>query len=593
MLLDRGGEAALHQFRLEQEYRLHLARGMFDLSASAPASLSAAEVLGAVDPSCARLLDAPLDYERGGGSDELRAAVASLYDGIGSDDVLITAGASEAIRIVAAAVVRPGDSIAVQQPCYAALRDTPAALGARIIDWQPRAGFQFDFGTLGDDAIDATAIFYNNPHGPSGSIAGGNYEGRARLVADEVYRPIALVAGHATASVLDRGDGSVSIGDLSKPLGLGGLRIGWLATRDRALLADCARVLDYQSGSVAALSAQIALAALARFDELLSRQLTTARANLSLLAAFVEQHDAWLDWTPPQAGYTAFLRLRAGPPPSGLFAALRARDVFALDGSVFDAPDHIRVGFGLETAAFSDALATFGEVMRAHAAPMPASAPEGDVIVIAKAQRPGLAKTRLAAGVGAERAAELSGAFLRDTIAFAAPRAERMYVAYAPDDAREAFCSLAPDAELFAQRDGDLGARLSHAFESAIARGGRRPVLIGMDSPTLPAHLLTVAQRALAAHDVVLGPAEDGGYYLIGMNAVQPSLFADIDWSSDTVLSETLARASDAELRVFVLPYWYDIDTARDLDRLAADSLVRCETRRALALVTLAGAAAL
>ena len=583
----------MRQFRLEHEYRQHLARGMFDLSASAAASLSAAEVLDVAGASCATLLDAPLDYERGGGSAELRAAVASLYGGIDADNVLITAGASEAIRVVATAVLRTGDTAVVQQPCYAALRDTPGGLGARIVAWRPRTGFQFDFGLLDEEATGATAIFYNNPHGPSGSIASGSYAGHARLVADEVYRPIALVPAHTTASVLDRGDGSVSIGDLSKPLGLGGLRIGWIATRDRALLADCARVLDYQSGSVATLSARIALAALLRFDELLARQLTTARANLSLLAAFVEEHDAWVDWTPPQAGYTAFLRVRAGAPPQSLFAAMRARGVFALDGAVFDAPDHIRIGFGLETVAFSRALATFGEVIRTHVAPMRACEPDGDVIVIAKAPWPGVAKTRLAMGVGPERAAALSAAFLRDTMAFARRRGERLYVSYAPHDASGTFRSLAPDAELIAQPDGDLGARLLHAFAGAIASGARRPVLIGADSPSLPAHLLTSAQRALATHDVVLGPADDGGYYLIGMNAPQPSLFSGVDWSSDTVLAQTLERARTAGLRVFMLPYWYDIDTVREHDRLACDPLVRSETRRALALGAPAEAAAL
>ncbi|MBF6601288.1 MAG: TIGR04282 family arsenosugar biosynthesis glycosyltransferase [Dehalococcoidia bacterium] len=480
----------------------------------------------------------------------------------------------------------------MQQPCYQALRETPASLGAHIIDWRPALGWDFGLDALPDGAARASAIFLNSPHGPSGSMIGGRYAGPARLVADEVYRPITLVPRHRARSVLERGDASVSISDLSKPLGLGGLRIGWLATHDRALLASCARVLDYHSGSVSKLSALVAAAALSRFDELLEPHLRRARANLSLLAAFVEQHEAWFDWTPPQAGYTALLRFRAGAAPPALHAALRDRGVFALDGAVFDAPDHVRIGFGLDTPGFAEALGLFGDEVRRHIAPSPVPTPHGDVIVLAKEPRAGYTKTRLAAVVSSARGAELSAAFLRDTLAFAALRGRRLYIAYAPEDARDAFHTLAPDALAFAQPAGDLGARLSHAFETVIREGGLRPVLIGSDSPTLPAHLLAAAHAALMTHDVVLGPAEDGGYYLIGMNAPHVSLFSGIRWSSDAVLEQTLARAAEARLRVFVLPYWYDIDTASDLDRLQRDPLLRAESRRALAIGALAGAAA-
>lgn len=582
----------MQPLRLEREYRERLAPGMFDLSASAAAALSATDVLVAAGMPISALLEVPLEYERGGGNTELRAAVAALHPGLEAGDVVITAGASEAIRITSTALLEPGDTVVVQQPCYQALRETPASLGARVIDWRPASSWDFDFGALPDGSALATAIFLNNPHGPSGSTVRGSYGGAARLVADEVYRPIALVPGYQTPSVLDRGDASVSIGDLSKPLGLGGLRIGWIASRDRTLLAACARVLDYSSGSVSKLSAILAVAALSRFDQLLEPHVRRTRANLSLLAAFVEQHEGWLDWTPPQAGYTAFLRFRAGAPPPAFYTALCERGVFALDGGVFDAPDHVRVGFGLETAPFAEALGAFGDEVRRQMAPATTAPPQGDVIVLAKQPRAGYTKTRLAAGVGAARAAELSAAFLDDTLAFAKSRGRRLYVAFAPEEARDTFGALAPDALAFAQPDGDLGARVSHAFETVLRDGGSRPVLIGSDSPTLPAHLIASAQAALATHDVVLGPAGDGGYYLVGMNKPCPALFEGIDWSTDRVLSQTLERANEAGLRVFLLPHWYDVDTAADLRRLERDPLLRPASRRALATGTLAGAAA-
>jgi glycosyltransferase A (GT-A) superfamily protein (DUF2064 family) len=116
-----------------------------------------------------------------------------------------------------------------------------------------------------------------------------------------------------------------------------------------------------------------------------------------------------------------------------------------------------------------------------------------------------------------------------------------------------------------------MGERLRNALDFAKQRGASRPILIGSDSPTLPPHLLSMAHRALGTHDVVLGPAIDGGYYLVGLSKPAPALFRDIDWSTDRVLQQTLTHARNENLRVFCLPYWYDIDTAADLQRLQCD----------------------
>ena len=151
-----------------------------------------------------------------------------------------------------------------------------------------------------------------------------------------------------------------------------------------------------------------------------------------------------------------------------------------------------------------------------------------------------------------------------------------------PAEAVGLFRSGAPSARCFAQPDADFGARLAHAFKTALADGAQHPVLIGTDSPTLPSHLLSVAHGALATHDVVLGPADDGGYYLLGMNATHPALFEGIAWSTDRALTQTLERARSAGLSVFLLPAWYDIDTGRDLERLASDPLLRTHTRGAI-----------
>jgi rSAM/selenodomain-associated transferase 1 len=204
------------------------------------------------------------------------------------------------------------------------------------------------------------------------------------------------------------------------------------------------------------------------------------------------------------------------------------------------------------------------------------------VIVIAKDPRSGDAKTRLAADVGTERALALCDAFVRDSIDLAGNQARRLYIACSPAGATGVFDTLTPGARCFAQPDAGFGQRLLHAFETAIRDGARHPVLIGTDSPTLPEHLLEVAHRALAKHDVVLAPADDGGYYMIGMTTANAALFEGKDRSAERVLAQTLRRARAAALSVFMLPPWYDVDTAGDLDRLASDPLLRSRTRAVL-----------
>ncbi len=192
-------------------------------------------------------------------------------------------------------------------------------------------------------------------------------------------------------------------------------------------------------------------------------------------------------------------------------------------------------------------------------------------ILFSKLPRPGHAKSRLAAEIGVEAAARLATAFLQDTTSMLQREAGRLFVAYEAGGSDVDTATRFGTADAFAQNGRDLGERLADAFEQSFRRGARNPVLIGSDSPTLPGHLLDMASRALATHDVVLGPATDGGYYLIGLQTPRPGIFEGIDWSTGAVLEQTLTRCLDAGLRVFFLPTWYDIDTATDLTAARRD----------------------
>ncbi len=193
------------------------------------------------------------------------------------------------------------------------------------------------------------------------------------------------------------------------------------------------------------------------------------------------------------------------------------------------------------------------------------------VVVLAKRPVPGRVKTRLCPPLAPADAAALADAFLADTLArLAAPtprvtgRRVRLYL-----DQPDGF--VAPDGvTLHRQADGGLGTRMLRAVVESAAAGARRIVVVGTDSPTLPAAFVDLALDALAEpRTVVLGPTPDGGYYLIGVNDIVPSLFA-MDYSHSGVFAETLARAADAGLAPVVLPEVPDVDDGADLDTLVA-----------------------
>jgi uncharacterized protein len=198
--------------------------------------------------------------------------------------------------------------------------------------------------------------------------------------------------------------------------------------------------------------------------------------------------------------------------------------------------------------------------------------------VMIKAPRAGAVKTRLVPPLTREEAAALSTCFLRDTAsnisgAASAEEAEGVAV-YTPLGSERAFDRLlSPGFSLVAQRGETFGERLYHAAEDLLALGYQSLCLIDSDSPTLPRALLAGAVRALsrAGDRVVLGPSDDGGYYLIGLKRAHLRLFEDITWSTAQVLRQTIERAAEIGLEVLELPAWYDVDDAASLGRLCEE----------------------
>jgi rSAM/selenodomain-associated transferase 1 len=187
------------------------------------------------------------------------------------------------------------------------------------------------------------------------------------------------------------------------------------------------------------------------------------------------------------------------------------------------------------------------------------------VIVMARAPRLGTVKTRLAVELGEERALAIHRAMTERAIGAATGLSCAVTVAYTPADAGEEMRSWLGDRFDFAPQQGsELGARMTAAIEARLLAGARRVVVIGTDCPTLDAGTLQEALAALETHDVVFGPAADGGYYLVGVRAPQRTIFDRVPWSSEQTLAISLARAADAGLSVALLDEMRDVDTAAD-----------------------------
>ena len=196
------------------------------------------------------------------------------------------------------------------------------------------------------------------------------------------------------------------------------------------------------------------------------------------------------------------------------------------------------------------------------------------LLVMAKRPFPGHTKTRLCPPFSPEEAATLYECFLRDAldIVRAVPNVTP-FIAYSPSEEGEYFKKLAPDFELIPQIGANLGERLDFVLSHTLAAGFEQVAAINSDSPTLPPAYLAQAFAHLdnEAIDVVFGPCEDGGYYLIGWKQPHPRLVREIQMSTSHVLQDTLDIARQEKLQIALLPTWYDVDTIADLERIKAE----------------------
>jgi aspartate/methionine/tyrosine aminotransferase len=303
-----------------------------------------------------------LGYTESTGHPLLRAEIASLYDAIWPDDVLVFAGAEEAIFCLVNVLVEPGDHVVVTWPGYQSLHEVARAIGADVTlhELHEEDGWAFDVERLVRSLLPNTRlVVVNAPHNPTGMLPTPTEWARLtdaladrniHLLADEVYRYLEVEEADRLVAGADAFPRGISLGVMSKSFAMAGLRIGWLATRDRDLLARCAAFKDYTTICSAAPSEILALIGLRARDRVLARSRRIVVDNLALLDPFFRRRREQFAWVRPRGGSIAFPRL-IGDVPIDRFAAdlVESEGVLLLPGSQFGYPgNHFRIGFGRE-----------------------------------------------------------------------------------------------------------------------------------------------------------------------------------------------------------------------------------------------------
>ncbi len=357
----------IEPFKLERFYARHEFTARHMLSSSDCEARTVGELL-ALEPGAAERFNAHwLGYTESPGAPELREAITRLYEHLSPGQVLVHAGAEEAIYTFFHALLAPGDHVVVQTPCYQSALSLPRSLGCAVTEWsgRPEDGWAPDLGALaGLLRPNTRALYLCAPANPTGYLFDADAfrriialaESRGIVVfSDEVYRELEHDPALRLPAACDLGARAVSLGVMSKAYGLPGLRIGWAASRNAALLAGMAQVKDYLTICSSAPSEFLAALALRHRDVLLERNLALIQRNLALLDPFLARWAPLFAWTRPQAGPIGFVRwLGSGSSEDFCGRVVEGCGVLLAPGELYERPGHFRLGFG--RATLPDAL---------------------------------------------------------------------------------------------------------------------------------------------------------------------------------------------------------------------------------------------
>jgi aspartate/methionine/tyrosine aminotransferase len=348
------------------------------LTASDAQTLTVAEVLG--PGGLEELARLGLGYTPTQGTDDLRAAIAATYETLEPEDVLVFAGAEEAMFWALQELTGPGDHAVVTVPNYQSMETLVLRTGADVdgLVLAPEDGWALDLDALAARLRpETTLVAVNFPNNPTGAVADRATfialaelcdERGIRLFSDEVYRGLELDPARTLPQAADLSERAVSLNVMSKAYGLPGLRIGWLACRDRALLERLERRKHYTSICNAGPSEHLATIALQNGERIRARNRAIIAANVPVFAEFFARWPEHFEWEPPQGGCVCFPRLLTGEPASRFCRRLvETAGVLTLPADIYTSElaevpgDRFRIGVGRHDPGA--ALAAFEEFL--------------------------------------------------------------------------------------------------------------------------------------------------------------------------------------------------------------------------------------
>ncbi len=364
----------IEPFALERWLTAHELHVEYDIGESGILPLTVADLLALEPPAerdrlLQRLLDLPLGYSEAPGTLELRTLLAGTYAHCGPENILVTTGAIEANFLLFNVLLDPGHHVIAPYPAYQQLYSVPRALGCDVDLWhvRPENDFRFDLDELEQLVRTETRlIVINSPHNPTGAILSTADLQRvydiarsvgALVLSDEAYRWLTIPgSGDLVPPVYNLGPNGISVGTLSKPFGLPGLRIGWMAAPSE-IVARCWAMRDYVSLSPGKLNDALAVLALKHRTKIFERNGAIIAANLASANAWIASHGGLLSWEPPRGGLLALLHYNLDIPSLDLADRLADEySVMLAPGSVFGFEYCLRIGIGQEPAIFAAAL---------------------------------------------------------------------------------------------------------------------------------------------------------------------------------------------------------------------------------------------
>jgi aspartate/methionine/tyrosine aminotransferase len=350
----------IREFQLERYFARWEFTAPYLLSASDCETMSVGELLTLADVPLSSLADLRLGYTESQGDPTLRSTIAGFYSQITPDEVVVTNAPEEAIFLVTMALLRPGDRVVVQTPCYQSLFELADYRGCEVHPWpmiETNDGWRMDLDQLADLINDDTRLLIINiPHNPTGYLPTiSEFDGILDLAArrdlwlfcDEMYRGLEYHMADRLPSASDRYPRAVSLWGMSKTFGLAGLRIGWLTTPDRQLVQSLLRLKDYTTICSSAPGEFLADVALKQAKKIIQRNVGVIQTNLAHVRTFMDRWANVFTWHEPKAGPVAFARLHDKSAAAFCQATVHQSGILLVPSTLFDFGDsHIRWGLG-------------------------------------------------------------------------------------------------------------------------------------------------------------------------------------------------------------------------------------------------------